>query len=126
MSTRPNSALFPFISQPERAAGFARSDSPNQKLSKLEALLAQSTGDPEHIAILANLLSLPASDQPRLQDPTTDLAGLWMKQDRRLEAINLLGDTCGRLVAGIDTQDFENAKMVLDELTKGETGPLVI
>ena len=38
-----NSALFPFISQLERAAGFKRSDSPTEKLSKLDALVAQST-----------------------------------------------------------------------------------
>jgi DNA-binding NtrC family response regulator len=37
-----NSALFPFIGQLERAAGFERSDSPAQKLSKLDALVSQS------------------------------------------------------------------------------------
>src|SRR5215510_8922017 len=40
-----NSALFPFVSQLERAAGFERSDSPTEKLSKLDALVAQSTID---------------------------------------------------------------------------------
>ena len=58
-----NSALFPFIGQLERAAGFERGDSPTEKLSKLDALIAQSTADPEHVAVLANLLALPASDQ---------------------------------------------------------------
>ena len=62
-----NSALFPFISQLERVAGFERSDS-SEKLSKLEALIAQSTADPEHMAILASLLALPASDRYQLQD----------------------------------------------------------
>jgi predicted ATPase/class 3 adenylate cyclase len=57
-----NSALFPFIGQIERAAGFERSDSPAQKLSKLDALVAQSTADPEHVAVLASLFALPASD----------------------------------------------------------------
>ena len=42
-----NSALFPFISQLERAAGFEHGNSPAEKLSKLDALLAQSTADPE-------------------------------------------------------------------------------
>src|SRR5215468_4488288 len=51
-----NSALFPFISQIERAGGFERSDSPTEKLSKLDALVARSTADPEHVAVLANLL----------------------------------------------------------------------
>jgi class 3 adenylate cyclase/tetratricopeptide (TPR) repeat protein len=63
-----NSALFPFISQLERAAGFKRSDSPTEKLSKLDALIEQSTADPEHVVVLANLLSLPADDHYRLQD----------------------------------------------------------
>ncbi len=63
-----NSALFPFIGQLERAAGFERSDSPTQKLSKLDALLGQSTADPEHVAVLANLFALPASDRYGLQE----------------------------------------------------------
>jgi len=63
-----NSVLFPFIGQLERAAGFHRSDSPTEKQSKLEALVAQSTADPEHVAVLANLLALPAGDPYRLQE----------------------------------------------------------
>jgi predicted ATPase len=63
-----NSALSPFINQLQRAAGFRHSDSPQQKLLKLDALLAQSKLDPEHVAILANLLALPADDQYRLQN----------------------------------------------------------
>jgi predicted ATPase/class 3 adenylate cyclase len=63
-----NSALFPFIGQLERAAGFERSDSPTEKLSKLDALLAQSGAEPEHVAFLANLLALPANDHFRLQE----------------------------------------------------------
>ena len=65
-----HSALFPFINQLERAAGFKRSDSPQEKLSKLDALLAQSTHDPEHLAVLANLLMLPADDHYRLHQLT--------------------------------------------------------
>src|SRR5262249_46166307 len=57
-----NSALFPFIGQLERAAGFERSDTPREKLCKLDALVAQSTADPEHVAVLASLFALPASD----------------------------------------------------------------
>jgi class 3 adenylate cyclase/tetratricopeptide (TPR) repeat protein len=63
-----NSALFPFIGQLEHAAGFERSDSPTEKLSKLDSLVAQSTADPEHVAVLANLLALPASDRYQLQE----------------------------------------------------------
>ena len=63
-----NSALFPFIGQLERAAGFEHGDSPTEKLAKLHNLVAQSAWDPEHAAILASLLALPSSDQHRLQD----------------------------------------------------------
>jgi class 3 adenylate cyclase/predicted ATPase len=63
-----NSALFPFIGQLERAAGFERKDSPTEKLSKLDALVAQSTADPEHVAVLANLFALPAGDRYQLQE----------------------------------------------------------
>ncbi len=63
-----NSALFPFIGQLERAAGFERSDSVTEKLSKLDALVAQSTADPEHVAVLASLFALPARDRYQLQE----------------------------------------------------------
>jgi class 3 adenylate cyclase/tetratricopeptide (TPR) repeat protein len=63
-----NSALFPFIGQIERAAGFERGDSVTEKLSKLDALVARSAADPERVAVLANLLALPVSDHFRLQE----------------------------------------------------------
>lgn len=65
-----HSALFPFINQLERASGFERGDPPYEKLSKLNALLAQSTHNPEHLAILANLLALRVEDHYRLRDVT--------------------------------------------------------
>ncbi|MGB7830874.1 MAG: adenylate/guanylate cyclase domain-containing protein, partial [Xanthobacteraceae bacterium] len=63
-----NSALFPFVGQLERAAGFERGDSPAERLSKLGNLVAQYTADPEQVAVLANLLALPASDRYRLKE----------------------------------------------------------
>jgi class 3 adenylate cyclase/predicted ATPase len=63
-----NSALFPFIGQLERTARFERKDSPTQKLSKLDALVAQSTADPEDVAVLASLFALPAGDRYQLQE----------------------------------------------------------
>jgi class 3 adenylate cyclase/tetratricopeptide (TPR) repeat protein len=68
-----NSALFPFIAHLERAAGFERSDSPVDKLSKLETLVANSTGDPEHTTIFANLFALQAGDRHRLQELSPQL-----------------------------------------------------
>ena len=54
-----DSALFPIISQMERAAGFAHDDTPEGKLDKLDAVLAQSFTPPEHAALFAEMLSLP-------------------------------------------------------------------
>jgi class 3 adenylate cyclase/tetratricopeptide (TPR) repeat protein len=63
-----NSALFPYIGQLERAAGFDRSDGPPEKLAKLESLVTQFTADPEHVAVLGSLFALPTSDQYRLDE----------------------------------------------------------
>jgi hypothetical protein len=54
-----DSALFPIISQLERAAGFAHDDTPHTKLNKLDALLAQSATSPPDAALLAAMMSLP-------------------------------------------------------------------
>ena len=67
-SHHTNSALFPFIGQLERAARFERGDSPADKLAKLEALLAPTGADTDRVALLANLLSLPADDRHVLPD----------------------------------------------------------
>jgi len=59
-----DSALYPFISQIERAAAFSRQDSPEIKLDKLEVFLGQS-GEVrrETLALFADLLGVP--DQGR-------------------------------------------------------------
>jgi predicted ATPase len=55
-----DSPLYPSIVQLERAAGFRREDTPEQRLDKLEAVLAQGTNDlSQAVALLANLLSIP-------------------------------------------------------------------
>jgi class 3 adenylate cyclase len=54
-----DSALYPTIGQIERAAAFARDDTPRAKLDKLDALLAQSKTSGQDAAIFAELLSLP-------------------------------------------------------------------
>jgi class 3 adenylate cyclase len=53
---RRDSALYPFVAQLERAAGFEREDTPRVKLDKLALL---SPASPEDGALLAELLSLP-------------------------------------------------------------------
>jgi predicted ATPase len=54
-----DSALYPIISQMERAAGFAYDDTVQAKLYKLDTLLAQSFTPPEDVALFAEMLSLP-------------------------------------------------------------------
>ncbi len=56
-----DSALYPFIVQLERAAGFARDDTADQKLGKLRGLLASGARGDDEIELLAELLSLPSS-----------------------------------------------------------------
>jgi class 3 adenylate cyclase len=56
-----DSALYPFIAQLERAAGFARDDTVEARLGKLRALLAPGSRDDDDITLLSELLSLPSS-----------------------------------------------------------------
>ena len=67
-----DSALHPFITQLERAAGFAREDTGEAKLAKLDALLGQP--DPENaetVGLVADLLSVPSAGRYPVppQDP---------------------------------------------------------
>src|SRR6516165_10018394 len=77
-----DSALFPFIDQLGRAAGFARDDPPAVKLEKLDALLARAASPGEDVAYLADLLSLPASKRHPLPNLSPQL-----KKERTLEAL---------------------------------------
>jgi class 3 adenylate cyclase/predicted ATPase len=59
-----DSALHPATAQLERAAGFRREDTPEQRLDKLEAVLAQATNDlGEAAPLIADLLSIPTGDR---------------------------------------------------------------
>jgi class 3 adenylate cyclase len=59
-----DSALYPSITQLERAAGFRREDTADQRLDKLEAVLAQGTNDlSEAVPLLADLLSIPTGNR---------------------------------------------------------------
>ena len=53
-----DSALYPVISQMERAASFAHDDTAQAKLDKLDALLAQTFTPRQEAALLAEMLSL--------------------------------------------------------------------
>jgi class 3 adenylate cyclase/predicted ATPase len=54
-----NSALYPIIDQMERAAGLTHDDTPQGKLDKLDALLAQTSTPLEDACLFAEMLSLP-------------------------------------------------------------------
>jgi class 3 adenylate cyclase/tetratricopeptide (TPR) repeat protein len=56
-----DSALYPFISQLERVAGFAREDTVEKKLDKLQNLLTPGAQGDDEIELLAEPLSLPNS-----------------------------------------------------------------
>ena len=54
-----DSALYPIISQMERAAGFTHDDGAQAKLDKLDVVLAQTSTSIENAALFAEMLSLP-------------------------------------------------------------------
>jgi class 3 adenylate cyclase/tetratricopeptide (TPR) repeat protein len=54
-----DTALYPLISQLERAAGFGRYDTSSGKLEKLRAVLARGGASDDEINLFAELLSLP-------------------------------------------------------------------
>jgi class 3 adenylate cyclase/predicted ATPase len=79
---RTDSALYPVISQMERAAGLHRDDTSLTKLSKLDALLTQTSTSKEDAALFAEVLSLPNDGRY----PTLDLTPQQRRQ-RTLEAL---------------------------------------
>ena len=54
-----DSALYPIISQMERAARLAHGDTAQVKLDKLDALLAQTSTSSQDVSLFADMLSLP-------------------------------------------------------------------
>lgn len=77
-----DSALYPTIGQIERAAGFTHDDSPQAKLDKLDALLAQTSTSAHEAALVAEMLSVPNDGRyPAIELPP---------QQRRQEALEAL------------------------------------
>jgi class 3 adenylate cyclase/predicted ATPase len=77
-----DSALYPFIDQLGRAAGFVRDDPPAARLEKLDALLALATPPEEDLALIADLLSLPPSEHHLLPNLSPQ-----RKKEKTLEAL---------------------------------------
>jgi DNA-binding winged helix-turn-helix (wHTH) protein/predicted ATPase len=76
-----DSALYPFIGQLERAAGFSRDDTTATKLDKLEALLGEAA-EPGDITLIAEMLSLSGGER----FPPLDLSPQ-RKKERTLAAL---------------------------------------
>jgi class 3 adenylate cyclase/tetratricopeptide (TPR) repeat protein len=79
---RTDSALFPVISQMERAAGFVHDDVARTRLDKLDAMLAQTSTSTEDAALFAEMLSLPNDGRY----PNLDLTPEFRRR-RTLEAL---------------------------------------
>jgi class 3 adenylate cyclase/predicted ATPase len=77
-----DSALYPVIDQLGRASGFGRDDPPVVRIEKLDALLALAAPPDEDMALLADLLSLPASERHKLPDLSPQ-----QKKERTLQAL---------------------------------------
>ena len=81
-SHRQDSALFPFIAQLERAAGFARDDRPSTRLAKLEALITANVTAEGDVQLLAELVSVPLDTRYSALDITPQ-----RKRERTFEAL---------------------------------------
>ena len=77
-----DSALYPIISQMERAAGLAHDDTPQAKLDKIDAVLAQNSTSKQDAALFAEMLSPPNDGRY----PTLDLVPQQHRQ-KTLEAL---------------------------------------
>jgi class 3 adenylate cyclase/predicted ATPase len=77
-----DSALYPIISQMERAAGFAHNDALEAKLGKLDAVLAQTSTSKQDATLLADMLSLPNDGRYPILDLTPE-----QRRQRTLQAL---------------------------------------
>ena len=77
-----DSALYPIISQMERAAGFANNDAAQAKLDKLDTLLAQSFTPTSDAALFVDMLSLPHDGRYPIVEQTPQ-----QRRQKTLEAL---------------------------------------
>lgn len=117
-----SSALYPVVSQLERAAGFELEDTPRTRLEKLDALLLRTATSIEDRAVLAELLSLPNDGRY----PALELS----PQQRRQKILDALGSQFAALARlspllvlfedahWIDPTSLELLGQVLDRLAE--------
>ena len=77
-----DSALYPIISQMERAAGFAHNDTTQAKLDKLDALLALRFTPTQDVALFAEMLSLPKDGRHPIPELTSQ-----QRRQKTMEAL---------------------------------------
>ena len=77
-----DSALYPVISQMERAAAFTHGDTAQAKLDKLDAVLAQTSTSTQDVALFAEMLSLPNDGRYPALDMTPE-----QRRQKTLEAL---------------------------------------
>jgi len=87
-----DSAFYPIIGQLERAARFAHGDTPQAKLDKFDALLAQTSTPRQDVALLADLLSL--SNDGRY--PAMDDLAPEQRRQRTMAALGAQVETLAR------------------------------
>lgn len=95
-----DSALYPVISQMERAAGFVHDDTARKRLDKLDAVLAQTSTSTEDAALFADMLSMPNDGRHPKHDLTPE-----QRRQRTLSA----------LVFQIDALSRQNAVLMIFE-----------
>ena len=77
-----DSAYYPIINQMERAAGLAHNDTPQARLDKLDAMLAQTSTLIQDAALFAEMLSLPNDGRYPALDLTPE-----QRRQKTLEAL---------------------------------------
>jgi predicted ATPase len=87
---------------------------------KARALLMRGAADIEAESLLDQALRTARSQQARSLElrAATDLARLWINQDNRTEARNVLSSIYRCFSEGFDTRDLKEAKAVLDALAQ--------
>jgi class 3 adenylate cyclase/predicted ATPase len=86
-----DSAFYPIIGQMERAAGLLHDDTPQQKLDKLDAVLAQTSTSIQDAALIAEMLSLPNDGRYPVLDLTPQ-----QRRQKTLDALTAQMETLSR------------------------------
>jgi class 3 adenylate cyclase/tetratricopeptide (TPR) repeat protein len=85
-----DSAFYPLISQMERAAGLGYDDTPQAKLDKLDAVLAQSFTPRQDAALIAEMLSLPNDGRYPALDLAPQLLEVFGRVVHRIATLRVL------------------------------------